>query len=75
MTQRTKEQRDLQIYEAGFSQLVSYTESLVLLNGSGNVLEQQAIHNKISDQFKITYLAYYFWIPSFWNYVQGEGFF
>jgi len=40
--QRTEERRNLQIYEAGFSQLVSYTGSLILLNGSGNVLEQQA---------------------------------
>jgi hypothetical protein len=39
---RTQELRDLGIYDTGFSQLVSYTESLVFLNGSGNVLEQQA---------------------------------
>jgi F-box interacting protein len=30
---RTQEARNLQIYEAGSAQLVSYTESLVLLNG------------------------------------------
>jgi hypothetical protein len=40
--QRTEERRNLQIYEAGISQLVSYTESLILINGSGNVLGQQA---------------------------------
>jgi hypothetical protein len=40
---RTQEARNLQIYEARSAQLVSYTESLVLLNGEGmNVLEQQA---------------------------------
>jgi F-box interacting protein len=33
---RTQEARNLQIYEAGSAQLVSYTESLVLLNGEGN---------------------------------------
>jgi F-box interacting protein len=38
----TEERRNLQISEAGFSQLVTYTESLILLNGPGNVLEQQA---------------------------------
>jgi F-box interacting protein len=40
---RTQEARNLQIYEARSAQLVSYTESLVLLNGEGmDVLEQQA---------------------------------
>jgi F-box interacting protein len=38
----TGERRNLQIVEAGLSQLVTYTESLTLLNGSGNALEQQA---------------------------------
>ncbi|XP_059449913.1 F-box/kelch-repeat protein At3g23880-like [Corylus avellana] len=38
----TQERRNLQIVEARPSQLVTYTESLILLNGSGNVLEQQA---------------------------------
>jgi hypothetical protein len=33
---RTQEARNLQIYEARSAQLVSYTESLVLLNGQGN---------------------------------------
>jgi F-box interacting protein len=38
----TKEMKYLQIDEAESSQLVTYTESLILLNGPGNVLEQQA---------------------------------
>jgi hypothetical protein len=38
---RTQEMRDLGIDDNGCSQLISYTESLVFLNGSGNVLEQQ----------------------------------
>jgi hypothetical protein len=41
MTQEHKRLRDLGIDDNGGSQLISYTESLVFLNGSGNVLEQQ----------------------------------
>jgi hypothetical protein len=38
---RTQELRHLSIYEAILSQIVSYTESLVFLNGLRNVIEKQ----------------------------------